>query len=486
MKLLNKILHWLALLGMGVILSSCTQKMDATTAFIHVNLIPMNDENVILDQTVLIEGSTIVAIGDFIDVKIPNDIQVIDASGAYLMPGLADMHMHTRADWEDQDIWPAHPLYLYLANGVTTIRDLSPSGSPIDYALQWQNEISAGIRVGPTIYTSGKLLYASPLDDPAGIVAQNYELGFDFIKLYSYLSKDDFHQAMTEAKALGIYTTGHIPYAVGLDGVLNEGMDEIAHVEELLFEFIEFDRNRQLSPNDWITYLSESAMRQFDLGKSNDVAEFKKENSALIQNIVDRLRSAQIPVCSTMAVDNIVQLKLFQPDAFLARPENRYFEAGYIEGFMRGEEKHQVQCRNVEDLCAFKNLIDTWILEELHAGDVMLILGTDSGTGGMGIVPGFSIHDELEILVENGFSPYEALKTGTVNAAIVAEKMNGDGKFGTIKVGNRADLILVSGNPLTDLETLREPLGVMAAGSWFPEAMLKQLIGFTDFYDQEF
>ena len=150
------------------------------------------------------------------------------------MPGLADMHMHTRADWEDPEIWPMHPLNLYLANGVTTIRDFAPYGSPLDIALQWREEILEGTRIGPTIYASGKLLYASPLEDPEGIVQMNYELGFDFLKLYSYLSKDDFHQALAAAKELDLYTAGHIPYAVGLEGVLAEGMDEIAHVEQFI------------------------------------------------------------------------------------------------------------------------------------------------------------------------------------------------------------------------------------------------------------
>jgi hypothetical protein len=477
----KRVFYWLVLLLTASILSSCDQESDVTIAFTNVKIVPMNIERVIEDQTVLIAGSEIVAVGDSSEIHIPKTADVIDGEGAFLMPGLADMHMHTRADWEDQEIWPEHPLSLYLANGVTTIRDFAPSGSPIDYALQWQKEINAGTRIGPTIYTSGILLYTSPLDDPAGLVDRNDALGFDFLKLYSYLSKDDFHQAMTESKALGMYTAGHIPYAVGLEGVLTEGMDEIAHVEELLFEFIKFDRDRQLAPEEWMAYIAESAMLQFNLDDSTYQADFEKENDALLQNIATQLRSAQVPVCTTMVIDDTIQLKLFQPDTFLARPENQYFESGYLESFQHGEEKHQVQCQGVEDLCAFKYMIDRWILQGLHSGDVLLLLGTDSGTGGMGIIPGYSIHDELHILVENGFTPYEALKTGTVNAAIVVDRMNGDGNFGTIKVGNRADLILVAENPLEKLDTIRTPLGVMAAGKWFSAELLNQLIEISDY-----
>ena len=394
----KKIFPWLILLLAAIIMSKCDQGSDVTIAFTHVNLVPMKTESVLEDQTVLIEGSEIVVIGDFDEISIPENAYVIDGNHAFLMPDLADMHIHTRADWEDQEIWPVHPLSLYLANSVTTIRDFEPSGSPIDYALKWQKEITAGTRIGPTIYTSGILLYASPLEDPAVILDRNNELGFDFLKLYSYLSKEGFHQAMTKVKALGMYTAGHIPYAIGLDGVLAEGMDEIAHIEELLFEFIDFDRDRQLAPEEWMAYITELAMIQFNLEKSTHQIDFEKENIALLQNIATQLHSAQVPVCTTMVIDDTIQLKLFQPDVFLTRLENRYFESVYVEDFERGNEKHQFQCQGVEDLCVFKYVLDRWILQGLHSGDVLLLLGTDSGTGGMGIIPGYSIHDELRIL----------------------------------------------------------------------------------------
>lgn len=463
------------------LLSGCTKNRKVAIAFTHVNLIPMSTENVIQDQTVLIFGSMIVGMGDSDEIRIPEDAEVINGNGAYMMPGLADMHMHTRADWEDPEVWPVNPLFLYLANGVTTIRDFSPYGSPIDYALQWRKEIGDCQRIGPTIYTSGELLYASPLEDPAGIVDRNHEMGFDFLKIYSFLSGEDFHQAMAEAELLGMYTAGHIPYAVGLDGVLSEGMDEIAHIEELLFEFIHFDREKQLSSEEWMDYIAESAMLQFGLNLSAEDTDFFDENEELLQKIAAKLVSKDIPVSTTMVIDDIIQLKLSQPDEFFSRYENRYLESGYIENFQRGEEKHQIQCKDVEALCGYKYVIDCWILKGLHAEDILLLLGTDSGTGGMGIIPGYSVHDELDILVKNGFTNYEALKTATVNPAIVVERMIGDGKFGTIEVGNRADLILVAKNPLDEIETLRTPLGVMVAGKWFSQETLSRLIELPEY-----
>ena len=383
--------------------------------------------------------------------------------------------MHTRQDW-DTDSWPVSPLTLYLANGVTTIRDFGPSGKDLTYVLEWRDQIKTGTRIGPTIYATGKILFASPLSDPRDLVRENHQLGFDFLKLYSYVSPQDTREALATAKELGMYSAGHVPYAIGLENILNAGMDEIAHVEELLPEFIDFDRDRQLGPEEWLPYLIGSAIQQFEISVGFNEADFNRQHVETLERIIEQLRSAGAPVCTTMVIDDVIQLKLFQPQFFLDRPENRYSPVGYLNLFRRGEEKHQLQFRGIEDIAAFKYSIDRWILTGLHQAGIPILLGTDSGTGGMGSVPGFSIHDELRILVENGFSPYEAIATGTVNAADVIEVMVGDGNFGTIEVGKRADLILVNNNPLEDVANIKDIRGVMAAGRWFSAEELNQMM----------
>jgi len=295
------------------------------------------------------------------------------------------------------------------------------------------------------------------------------------IKIYSYLSLADFQAAMREAKRLGIYTTGHIPYAVGLQGVLAEGMDEIAHADELVWEFAEFDRGRQLSPQEWGSYLFQAILQNIDLSSSTPLAEFEIENQSTLENLADQLRTAGVSVCTTVDIAETDRMKLFQPEAFLARPENKFLDPKYLDAFRRGEEYQQVISRGWEKVFALEYDFVTWILAGLHEEGVQLLLGTDA-LGGIGIVPGFSIHDELRILVENGFTPYEALLTGTVNAAKVVERMTGDGDFGTIEIGKRADLILVRGNPLEDISTIKDPLGVMAAGRWYSGEQLSKLL----------
>jgi hypothetical protein len=474
---------WLAA-GLSAVLSSlsaCAGGLSGqpaqpipATAFVHVNLVPMTEETVVKDQAVLIRGRKIVAIGPSSDLVIPKGALVVDGAGAYLMPGLADMHIHTRENWLSGD-WPVSPFDLYLANGVTTTRDFSPGGPSPEYALRWRDEIAEGKRRGPTLYVAARLGFG-PAGDAAEIVERRTAQGFDFIKLYSFLSEKEFREAMSAAKRLGAYTAGHIPFAVGLDGVIAGGMNEIAHVEELDFELLDFDRSMEREPREWFEYVIGAAAEQFGAASDFSIDDIKKRDRDRISGIIAKLRAADLPVCTTLAVGDIIVQKLFRPAAFLARSETTYLPAQYLDAFRAGREKHQGQFRGNEDVAAMKYEIERLLLAELKRAGVRLLLGTDSGTGAMGIVPGFSIHDELRILTENGFTPYAAIAAGTSRASTVLAAMTGKDAFGTVEVGKRADLLLVGANPLEDVSALKGLRGVMAAGRWYPRAALDRLI----------
>jgi hypothetical protein len=446
--------------------------------FINVNLIPMTDEQVVADQSVLVDGARIVQIGPSAGAAIPGNGTVIDGKGAYLMPGLADMHMHTREEWMG-DWWPLSPFALYLANGVTTIRDNGPVADPPTYVLRWRDQINDGSRIGAAIYSSGPPLLG-PVAHPGRIIGEQKAQGFDFVKLYSFLTRDEFHQAMTAAAQLGMYAAGHIPFAVGLDGVIAGGMDEIAHIEELDFELIDFDMDANLEPEQWFAYIMTEAVQQYELHLGIDVDKLRARLRGAIPAVVEKLCAAHLPVSTTMVVGSTIVQKLFEPESFLARPENRYLPAGYFEAFRRGEEKHQRQFKGHEPLAMFKAEIEKTLLRELHRAGVPLLLGTDAGTATLGLVPGFSIHDELRILTENGLTPYDAIATGTVNAATVVKEMTGGADFGTIEEGQRADLILVAGNPLDDVANIRDILGVLASGRWYAQETLAAMIALQE------
>jgi hypothetical protein len=437
---------------------------ERITAFKKVNLVPMTEEKIVENQTVLVKGDRIAEIGHTDKIRIPQNAKVIDGQGAYLMPGLADMHVHLRNDW------PLSQLDMYLANGVTTVRDLDGR----DFMLQWRDEIKTGQRSGPTIYVSAPTIRGYE-KNPAELVLKRNS-GYDCIKLYSYLSKENYQKVMAIAKKNQLYTIGHIPFAVGLDGVIAADMDEIAHVEELSFELIDFDRTKNLNPEEWLPYIIKHAMQQNKMSLGFNINDLNNDQSARLASVINKLKSAQIPVCTTLVVDDVIVQKLFKPDEFVARLQSRYLPQTYKEAFLQGKEKHQKQFKGIEELAPFKYGLDKTLLLELHRAGLPLVLGTDAGTGAMGIVPGFSIHDELRILVESGFTPYEAIATGTVNASTVAAATTGMNEFGIIEVGKRADFILVNRNPFEDAAHIKDHRGVMAAGEWYDAAYLQAAI----------
>ena len=281
---------------------------------------------------------------------------------------------------------------------------------------------------------------------------------------------------MATAKQSGMYTAGHIPYSIGLEGVVNEGCNEIAHIEELIWEFVEFNCDTLLSSEEWLPYLIGNILQQNDIGSGFNTGEFYAKYGDRVATVVSLLQSNKIPLCTTMIIDDVIAEKLFAPGEFLSRPELIFMPNYYLTAFNQGVEKHQLQFKGIEPLAHFKYGTDKVLLNELHRAGVPLLLSTDAGTGTMGIVPGFSIHDELRILTENGFTPYEAITTGTINASKVVEAMIGIDDFGTIEIGKRADLILIEGNPLEDITKIKNPIGVMAAGKWFSRESLKKMI----------
>lgn len=446
-----------------VIAAGCSDS-EKLVAFKNVRLVPMTAEKVIPNQSVLIRGDRIYKIGKADKLKIPQKAKLIDGNGAYLMPGLADMHVHLTGEW------PLPQLDLFLANGVTTVRDLDGR----DFMLQWRNEIKAGQRTGSTIYAAGPIIRGDEKNVSERISKR--KSGYEGIKLYSYFAKNSFQQTMMLAKEQNSYTVGHIPFSVGLDGVIAEGINEIAHIEELIWEFIDFDRNQNLKPKDWFSYLKKAILRQYKpyFGMATD--DIKSNFLKRVSATVGKLESKNINICTTLYLDEVIIQKLFEPQKFLEQPTSAYLPQKYINAFLQGKEKHQLQFQGGEAFAPLKYVIDKMLLNELHRADIPLILGTDAGTGAMGIVPGFSIHEELRILTENGFTPYEAIKTATVNASRVVAAMIGNDDFGTIEIGKRADFILLETNPLDNVASIKKRLGVMAAGSWFGEKEIQKML----------
>jgi imidazolonepropionase-like amidohydrolase len=444
---------------------------DKTIIFKNVSLVPMTGNSTIPDQAVVIRGSKIVRIGPTGQISRPEDAVVIDGEGAFLMPGLADMHAHYSGSFP-------HPFFnLFLANGVTTVRDLA-QGAPASI-LSFRREIESGKRLGPRLLIATTVWgWEKPILD---FVAAQRPLGFDALKINSYLSPADFEAVMGLAERIGWYTLGHIPYLVGLDGVIAGGMSEIAHVEELIImELLGIDRSRASKAEDFDDLLVEAFRRESKPWLDASPRAIRDAYRPRAAAVAAKLKGKDITVNTTLLVEEDIKLKLNDPAALRSARHAPYIHPQFWQDIEAGKDKHQqFVIKGEERAWVWVYEVEKVMCEELKRAGVRLVLGTDVGPTYLSFAPGFSLLDELRVLIECGFSPYEAIAAGTRTASEVAARMTGRNEFGTIEAGKRADLILLEKNPLDSVENLRRPLGVMAAGRWLPRVELEKLLAVT-------
>lgn len=408
-------------------------------AFGGVHVVPLDRPGVLEDRTVLIRGDRIAGIEPG-GTEVPDGARVIDARGKYLMPGLADMHVH---------VWCEGDLLLYVANGVTTIRNMS--GSPNH--LVWRERIASGELLGPTLFTSGPIIdadappsraTANTVEQARAVVVEQEGAGYDFLKVYSGLSPEVYEALLAAAREHGMPVAGHVPHAVGLEGVLRAGQDCIEHLDAYGLAL------EEAPPQD-------------------DANRFVRMVRAWEHGLMERIprlarltREAGAWVCPTLSVFDGRLAPEEVAEAALRRPEIRFV---YPHQLRQWKETggHAETHRSFR---ASKANRDRMTKALWDAGQ-RLLLGTD--TANPFLVPGFSIHSELGHFVEAGLTPYEALRAGTHNAARFLGALD---EFGAVSVGLRADLVLLNANPLEDVGHVAGRAGVMVRGRWYPETVL--------------
>ncbi|MDB5217639.1 MAG: hypothetical protein JWO86_5566 [Myxococcaceae bacterium] len=419
---------------------------EGTFAFVDVNVVPMDSERIMIDQTVVVRAGTIVAMGTASTVHVPSGARVVNGHGKYLMPGLADMHAHLLRE-ED--------MLLYVARGVTTVRNMW--GAPMH--LDWRERIARHELVGPTIVTAGPIVDGDkPVHDGSLVVRTPEEAeqavllhrraGYDFVKVYTGISPAAFERLATAANSAGLQVVGHVPRSVGLVPAIDAGQASIEHLSAF---------SEALQTND------SPVAGKFD-GASRD-RKLDFIDDAKLVPLVTRIHDRGAWVCPTRAVMN----QNDGPEALerrLARPEMRYVGAFDLAIWRLSLG------RSATDVAADAryNAFGDRLVTALHAGHVNLLAGTD--TGNPFVVPGYSLHEELELLVRDGLTPYEALLASTRRAA----EFLGKADFGSVTVGKRADLLLVDGNPLADVREADRITGVMHRGQWLDAAALAALL----------
>ena len=411
-----------------------------TTAFVHVNVVPMDRERVLSDQTVLVDGGKIVAVGS--DLPLPKQAQVIDGhKTAYLSPGLADMHTHSET---------RNDLAVYLAEGVTTV--LQMGGARAGFVDNIVPAVNRGAIPGPHVYASflvdgstdyNGFVIKTPAEARA-IVGLARTNNYDFMKVYVGLAPDVFSALADEGRRLSMPLVGHGVTAVRLESQLAQGQVLVAHAEEFFY-----------------TFFTPPGVEETDT----------PPDASRIPLAVALAKKYKATVTADLATYAAIAHQIGHPDvvaAFLARPESFYLSTNDRLAWQR--DSYVKKTAKLDAKLAFLRQM----VKAMADDGVELVAGTDAPAV-PGMLPGFSLHDDLDELEASGLTRFQVLSTATrAPGAFIARTKGGD-PFGIVAPGHRADLILSASNPLDALSTLRTPIGVMVHGQWRDAAALKTL-----------
>lgn len=454
---------------LGTSLAGCQEAAVTTLAppeswdyaFVQVQVAPMDSDALLPDQTVVTAGGRIVAMGPSSAITLPAHVGQIDGRGRYLMPGLADMHVHLAGPFGAYGIRdPLNPetiataeddLLLYAANGVTTIRNMF--GIPFHVGLK-QRIVDEDL-LAPTLYTSGpriatgnwhpSLVLATPQEADREVRAQRLA-GYDFVKVGSESPVKIYDAIVNTAAEIGIPVIGHVNWRVGVAGIIAAGQSSIEHLDGYLY--------------------AARANERATIGADRPCLWADRVDTAKIDGLVAQTAVAGAWNCPTLSTNN---RPLAQGDVgtFVRRFEMRLVPPdtraawAHLTGSIPDRNPQQERCYSLHQS----------IVKALSDADAPLLLGTDGW--GYFMIPGFAIHEELWSFVDAGLTPFQALRAATSEPGrYLREALGIDEDFGVVKLGARADLLLLNSNPLTDVANVADRAGVMLRGRWVPETEL--------------
>lgn len=431
----------------------------------NVNVLASDGESFSPGQTVLIEKGIITAIDS--TVALPTATSIIDGTSKYLIPGLIDAHVHLFQSPND--------LLLYIANGVTTIRELIGE----EDHLRWRQEIENG-RIGPRMFVASPrlgtfetmegwfmaktqgFLNIQNAEDAEQTVKALYEQGYDGFKIYSHLNKESYLAVTKTAKSLGMPVFGHIPWSIDFVDIWQNGQSDIAHFEEVM----------------------NALQREFGYfsGKENEFLAFVEQRS---EALADSLLANDISVTSTLWLTQSFVRQKVALEEVLKEVELAYENAGIIEGSKMATRAlgwlpsvnryrfpenftEEEKTKSAHYWVTYGNACQLLVRNFAKKG-VKIMAGTDANLPPT--VPGFSLHDELGSLQQAGMTNAQVLKSATAVPATWL-KIN----TGTISVGKSADLVLLDKNPLEDIRYTKAINTVIARGLVFDRILLDKLL----------
>lgn len=445
------IMKKLMYLSFALLIMACAQpqeKISSTAILIsNVNLIDVTDGTISESQQIVLDSGKILKITENIS-NAEKYKTVIDGTGKYLLPGLAEMHAHIPPPAAgEQRI--EETLFLYLSNGITTIRGML--GDPSHLVLKEKAE--NGDILSPRIFTSSPSLNGNSVTTPEEaiqkITAYKKE-GYDFLKIHPGIKKEVFEVVVKTANAVGITFAGHVPVDVGIRHALKSKFISIDHVDGFLEGLVPSDAKVASDANGFFGY---NFTNLADVTTIDELVQLSKDNKVWIVPTQSLFERWFAPVSS---------------EELLKQPEMKYMPATTLKDW---EERKNA---SIDPKTGFNT--DQWnsfiairrqLIKKLQENGHGMLLGSDAPQ--LFNVPGFSIHHEIAAIAEAGLTPLEIIQSGTLNPALFFEM---EDTFGSIKEGLAADLILVDANPLKDLKALQQISGVLVRGRWLSKEVI--------------
>ena len=427
---------------------------------VHANVIDVATGAIRPNMTVVITGRRITQVSPSTR-SAPRTGRVVDAAGRYLIPGLWDMHTHVYFDGTaaaGTDLI----LPLLLANGVTGIRDM---GSQLDSILHARAAVAAHRLLGPRLLVSGpmldgpKSLYQAALpiasaDDGRQAVNLLKARGVDFIKVQSGVPRAAYFAILAEAKAVGLPVDGHVPDAISAAEAVAAGQRSLEHLIGI-FE------------------ASSTMEAAYVAGGEKSPGRFLATYASAREDAIVSLLAAHAEVwqCPTLFWERgqwLVDSIAWRPDPGLA-----YAGRSWVAQRWPKAQRSIIRSLDTEPLAVRAHFVDheLAIVRKLHVAHVGFLAGTDTPAG-VDVVPGLSLHQELQRFVDAGFTPLEALQTATLNPARFFGR---EQDFGAVQPGRLADLVLLSANPLVNIANTRKIVSVIADGRYLSRPDLDRL-----------
>jgi imidazolonepropionase-like amidohydrolase len=424
-----------------------TSGQAASLAFVDVHVVPMDRERVLEHQTVLVGDGRIVRIGAASEVEVPGGATRIEASGKYLLPGLTEMHGHLPSPDTGEAV-TENVLFLYVANGVTTVRGMQ--GNP--FQIELRKRIESGQLLGPRLVLGSPSMTGdrvSTVEDATRLVREYDEAGFDLLKVHEGLTPEVYDAIARTAKEVAIPFGGHVTDAVGLFHALSSGQTTIDHLDNYVEALVPDEKRPEIPP-----------------GLLGADALLERIDESRLPDLVRATLEADASVVPTMVLwENGIYASRPSSELLSQIGEVRYMPEGMVARWSKAVDE-RVAAGATEKLRRLAQLRRR-ILAALHQGGVRILLGTDSPQ--IFSVPGFSIHREMALYLEVGMSPFEVLSSGT---RVVGDYFGAD--FGTVEAGKSADLILVDANPLQDLKRLSNPAGIVVRGRYLTRSEIDE------------